>query len=207
MDTKERIVTECSQMLMSVGPTSMTMDDVARACGISKRTLYEIFPDKRSLIIECLHRQHETKNAEVKEIFDTSANCFEAMFKVYQRARKMYETTSMAFFNDLKRLYPDIFNAHIESERTTVNGLANVLRQAQEQGLVIKRINPEIAAYLFVLSMRELHEKASMNNYGFKDADLFDHVFISFLRGVASIKGIEMIEYLEKENLKRENNQ
>lgn len=72
---------------------------------------------------------------------------------------------------------------------------------------MIKRINPEIAAYLFVLSMRELHEKASMNNYGFKDADLFDHVFISILRGVASIKGIEMIEYLEKENLKRENNQ
>ncbi len=30
---------------MSVGPTSMTMDDVARACGISKRTLYETFPE------------------------------------------------------------------------------------------------------------------------------------------------------------------
>ena len=57
MDTRERIVTECSQMLMSVGPASMTMDDVARACGISKRTLYETFPDKRTLISECIHRE------------------------------------------------------------------------------------------------------------------------------------------------------
>ena len=202
-DTRERIITECSQMLMSVGPSSMTMDDVARACGISKRTLYETFPDKRTLIKECMHREHELKNIEIKEIFDTATNCFEAMFKVYQRARKMYDTTSIAFFNDLKRLYPDMFDAHIKSEQQTVKGLSTVLRQAQDEGLVIKRINPEIAAYLFVLSLRELHEQASTNKYGFKQADMFDHVFISFLRGVATIKGIEMIEYLEeKENQK-----
>ena len=197
-DTRERIIQECNTMLMSVGPSSMTMDDVARACGISKRTLYETFPDKRTLIGECVHRQHQIKNAEVKEIFDTSSNCFEAMYRVYQRARKMYKSTSVAFINDIRRSYPDIFNQHMESEKVTVNGLGNVLRQAQDEGLVIKRINPDIAAYLFVLSMRELHEKGGLNSFGFKEADLFDHVFISFLRGIATLKGIEMIDYLEE---------
>lgn len=198
MDTRERIVNECSRMLMSVGPTSMTMDDVARACGISKRTLYETFPDKRTLISECIHHEHELKNAALKEIFNTSSNCFEAMYRVYQRARKMYETTSVAFFNDIKRLYPDIFEKHIENERTVINGIASVLRQAQNEGLVITRINPEMAAYLFSQSMRVIHENPNGAKYGFKDEDMFDHVFISFLRGVATIKGIEMIEYLEQ---------
>ena len=198
MDIKERIVKECSQLLMSAGPSSMTMDDVARACGISKRTLYEAFPDKRTLIEECVSRQHKAKNSEVKEIFETSNNCFEAMYRVYQRARKMYENTSTAFINDIKRLYPDIFSQHMGTEKVTVDGLSNVLRKAQDEGLVIKRINPEIAAFLFVVSIRELHEKAHIDQYGFKIDDMFDHVFISFLRGVATIKGIEMIEYLEK---------
>ena len=199
-DTRERIIAECNRMMVSVGPSSMTMDDVARACGISKRTLYETFPDKRTLVGECVHRQHEVKNAEIKEIFETASNCFEAMFKVYQRARKIYETTSMAFFNDLKRLYPDMFDAHIESERHTVNGIATVLRQAQGEGLVIDRINPDIAAYLFVMSMRQLHESSNADKYGFKQEDMFDHVFISFLRGIATVKGIEMIEYLENQH-------
>ena len=199
MDTRERIVNECSQMLMSVGPTSMTMDDVARACGISKRTLYEIFPDKRTLIGECIHHEHELKNAALKEIFNTSSNCFEAMYRVYQRARKMYEATSVAFFNDIKRLYPDIFEKHIENEKTVINGIASVLRQAQNEGLVTTRINPEIAAYLFSQSLRALHENSNGDKYGFKQEDMFDHVFISFLRGVATIKGIEMIEYLENQ--------
>lgn len=205
MDTRERIVAECSQMLMSVGPASMTMDDVARACGISKRTLYETFPDKRTLIGECIHREHEAKNAQLKEIFSTSSNCFEAMFRVYQRARKMYEATSVAFINDIKRLYPDIFEKHVENEKNVITGIASVLRQAQEEGLVIKRINPEIAAFLFSQSMRALHENSNGSKYGFKEEDLFDHVFVSFLRGVATIKGIEMIEYLEQQQSQQQN--
>lgn len=204
MDTRERIVTECSQMLMSVGPTSMTMDDVARACGISKRTLYETFPDKRTLIGECIHQEHERKNAAMKEIFNTSSNCFEAMFRVYQRARKMYQETSVAFINDIKRLYPDIFEKHIENEKNVITGIALVLRQAQDEGLVIKRINPEIAAYLFSRSMRALHEDFNGAQYGFKQEDMFDHVFVSFLRGVATIKGIEMIEYLEQQQQQKQ---
>ena len=204
MDIRERIIIECNKKLMSVGVSSMTMDDVAHACGISKRTLYETFPDKRTLITECIQYDHAVKDAEVKEMFATADNCFEAMFRVYERAKSMYEKTSVAFVNDIKRLYPDIFEQHINSERNTVDGLASVLRKAQDQGLVIKRINPEIAAYLFVMSMRELHNSTNAEKYGFKQSDLFDHMFISFLRGVATIKGIEMIEYLENQQQKKQ---
>ncbi len=204
MDTRERIITECNKMLMSVGVTSMTMDTVAHACGISKRTLYEVFPDKRTLITECIKHNHEVKNAEVKAIFDHADNCFDAMFKVYSRAKAMYENTSVAFVNDIKRLYPDIFEQHLDNERVTVNGLADVLRKAQDEGLVIKRINPQIASYLFVMSMRELHNSNNASKYGFKLSDVFEHVFISFLRGIATIKGIEMIEYLENQQLQNQ---
>lgn len=201
MDIKERIITESNKMLLSVGASSMTMDSVAHACGISKRTLYETFPDKRTLIAECLKHDHEIKDAEAKRIFDEAENCFVAMFQIYQRAKLMYENTSLAFVNDIKRLYPDIFEQHIDNEKLTVNGLAGVLRKAQDQGLVIKRINPEIAAYLFVISMRELHNSANAAKYGFKMSDLFEQVFISFLRGSATIKGIEMIDKFETQQL------
>ena len=146
-----------------------------------------------------MQRHHEAKNAAIKEIFETAGNCFEAMYRVYQRARKMYKATSVAFVNDIKRLYPDIFEKHVENEKNVINGIASVLRQAQDEGLVIKRINPEIAAYLFSQSMRVLHESSNGDQYGFKKEDMFDHVFISFLHGAATIKGIEMIEYLEQQ--------
>ena len=200
MDTRERIVDECSHLLMTTGP-SFTMDAVARECGISKRTLYETFPDKRTLINECLRRDHEAKNAEVKEIFETSPNCFVAMFKVYTRACKVFSSSSMGYMKEIKRLYPDMFAHHLESEHNIVKGLAGVLHQAQGQGLVIERVNPEIAAFLFIKSMNELHDRESVAQYGFSEAAVFEQLFISFLRGIATIKGIELLSDLEKQRL------
>ncbi len=195
MDTRERIVEECSHLLMTTGP-SFTMDAVARECGISKRTLYETFPDKRTLIGECMRRDREAKNAEVKEIFETSPNCFVAMFKVYTRALKMFSSGSMGYMKEIKRLYPDMFAHHLESERNIVNGLAGVLRQAQRQGLVIDRVSAEIAAFLFIKSMNELHDRESVAAYGFGEAEVFEQLFVSFLRGIATAKGMSVLSEL-----------
>ena len=52
--------------------------------------------------------------------------------------------------------------------------------------------------------MRQLHENPNGVKYGFKIEDMFDHVFISFLRGVATVKGIEMIEYLENQQQQKQ---
>ena len=198
MDIRERIVEECSHLLMTTGP-SFTMDAVARQCGISKRTLYETFPDKRTLIGECMRRDYEVKNAEVKEIFETSPNCFVAMFKVYTRVLGVFSSHSMVSMKEIKRLYPDLFAHHLESEKNLVKGLTCVLHQAQEQGLVIERVNPEIAAFLFIKSMNELHDRKSVAEYGFSEATVFEQLFISFLRGIATIKGIELLSELEKQ--------
>ncbi|MBQ3960991.1 MAG: TetR/AcrR family transcriptional regulator, partial [Muribaculaceae bacterium] len=54
MTTENRIIKESRALLKKIGASSMTMDMVARNCGISKRTLYEIFPDKKTLIKTCI---------------------------------------------------------------------------------------------------------------------------------------------------------
>ena len=41
-------------LMMRIGPQSVTMDMVARDCGISKRTLYETFPNKHNLISDVI---------------------------------------------------------------------------------------------------------------------------------------------------------
>ena len=46
MTTQSRIIKETRELMTRIGVSAMTMDMVARNCGISKRTLYETFPDK-----------------------------------------------------------------------------------------------------------------------------------------------------------------
>ena len=194
MDIKEHIIKEAGRLLQSIGPASMTMDTVARTCGISKRTLYEKFPDKLTLIKECLEAEHQRQDNDIKRIFEQSENCFAALFNVFTHLRHYMQSTSLAFMGDMKRLYPELFAKQREQEHNFVMGLSRVLTKAQDEGHVLPGINTQIAAFLFLTTMRNLNENERINDYDFTRIQAFDGAFLNFLRGIATKAGQEMID-------------
>ena len=54
MCIRDRIIATATEAFTTKGIKSITMDDIAAALGISKRTLYEVFVDKESLLKDCL---------------------------------------------------------------------------------------------------------------------------------------------------------
>ncbi len=192
MSTQEHILSEAGKLLSRIGPQSMTMDLVARTCGISKRTLYETFPDKRTLIKECIDDHHQRQNAEVRAIFESS----DALFQVYRRVREYLRESSMNYIDEIRRLYPEIFAHQQEQEKQFVPGLSRVLKKAQDEGHVVKGINTDIAAFLFLSSIRNVHSSDRLQDFGFDRVDVFDGAFVNFLRGIATPEGIEYIESL-----------
>ncbi len=53
-ELRERIIMTATEAFTLKGIKCITMDDIAAALGISKRTLYEVFADKESLLKECI---------------------------------------------------------------------------------------------------------------------------------------------------------
>ena len=52
--TKEQVMTTALDMFSQYGIKSVSMDDIARNTGISKRTIYEFFEDKETLLQEAI---------------------------------------------------------------------------------------------------------------------------------------------------------
>ena len=98
--------------MMHIGPQSVTMDMVARDCGISKRTLYETFPNKHNLISDVIKYNQQLYNVKFTQIFEQSANSFEALMGVYTIAREFIQRISPVFLADIKRLYPEVFDEY-----------------------------------------------------------------------------------------------
>lgn len=194
MDNKQLIINRAHKLLLEIGPTSMTMDTVARACGMSKRTLYEIFPDKKTLIMECIHVEAKLRDQEARKIFLEASNCFEALFNIYKSSRQYLDKRSQAFLDDVKRLYPEILEHHKQNEKQFIDQLSMVLSQAQTEGMVVDKIDTKIASFLFLSQMRSLHKNPNIEDMGFESVAVYDSAFVNFMRGIASIKGIEYIE-------------
>lgn len=65
-ELRERIIQTVVKAFSTHGIKSITMDDIAASLGISKRTLYEVFSDKKSLLEECILTEQRSTDVLIK---------------------------------------------------------------------------------------------------------------------------------------------
>ena len=58
-EIKDKILTESEALFMRYGFKSITMDDVSRELGVSKKTVYQFFADKNDLVNQCIDHHLE----------------------------------------------------------------------------------------------------------------------------------------------------
>lgn len=185
------------------GISSVTMDDIAKECHISKRTLYEQIPDKRTLVWYCILFNKEKREGEAKVLVDKASNTLEALLHIYRHARNSLTESSSIFFKDIHRLYPDLEKQCRDIHREQAIAFGKFLAQGIEEGTFRHDIDLELAAEVFTAQ-----SGAIMKEFGItKDIDsikrMIDIAFVIFLRGVATKKGIELIDnFLEENKLK-----
>ena len=74
---KDRIVAESTNLFVRNGVKSVRMDDIASRLGVSKRTIYELFGDRESLIVECVRHfyasqdeKHDRRVASARNVIE-----------------------------------------------------------------------------------------------------------------------------------------
>lgn len=97
-ELRERIIETAVKAFAAQGIKSITMDDIATSLGISKRTLYEVFPDKETLLEECILRGQKEGDEYLKNVLATSENVLEILLKCYQRSIEKFHATNKKFF-------------------------------------------------------------------------------------------------------------
>ncbi len=194
MELKTRIITTTLRMMMQIGVSSMTMDAIARSCGISKRTLYEQFPDKLTLITEALRHDGQQKHERLERIFNDSSNRLDALLNVYAEIRKQVSHTSFALISDIRRLYPSLYTEFESAQGQNNHYLIEVLKKGRNEGLVRDNANLDISVQVLNLIIHnpELANLAYQNDLPL--VRVLDEVFINFLRSIATIQGIELID-------------
>lgn len=205
MELREKILRTSMDLMMRIGPQSVTMDMVARDCGISKRTLYETFPNKHNLISDVIKYNQQQSNAKFNEIFEQAANSFDALMGVYTTAREFIRKTSPVFIADIKRLYPEVFDEYKAQEVNHMLSLASVIHKAKEEGLALPGIKCKIAAFILTNNIKNLHYMQDFPFPEYSATEVFDGAFLNFMRGIATTRGLEIIEdYVHKHLLKLE---
>ena len=149
MPQREQIVKTSTEMFLNLGLKSVRMDDIARQLGMSKRTLYEMFNDKSTLVEECFV-YHISKNKQlIEERTSHAANVMEEIFIMLGHMKQ--DEKEAAFMSSLKRFYPEIFERWItEIHKKSLEQLDLLLARGIEQELFVPGMNQQLAPVVLV---------------------------------------------------------
>lgn len=191
---------------MKYGIKSITMDDVARELGISKKTLYQYVTDKTDLVKKVVELEIEDKAEGFSKMNCPGLNAIEEIFEVHKMVRQMLKDYNPSTEYDLRKYYPDLYNqvVKVRRERIYNNTVAN-LEKGKAEGLYRQELNNEIIAKLQLSRIETAFDDKVFTQDELLSPKLFLEMFVYHIRGIANEKGLQVLEKKMKE-LENNNN-
>lgn len=193
-ELKERILEYSEKEFYANGVRQVKMDNIANYLSISKRTLYEIYPTKEDLLLECVKKHDKTHESRIEQyIEESNPNAIEIIIFSYKIKLEHFLQLNPLFLEELckyKRVI-NYFDARDKERDTNFEWLFN---RGVEEGFFRKDLNPRIISNMFTVSLKEAIDNELYKEFGMEY--LFRDIVFTLIRGICTIKGIEAIDQL-----------
>ena len=137
------------------GIRSVTMDDISKSLGISKKTLYEAFPSKEELlnyIIEEWIKIMQDSTCEEKAL-KQSANAIDEIVTILKHLSTSMHNINPIFFWDLEKYYPEQAKKINEFREKYIS---EKIRKNLEKGIAEKLYRSDINIDIVVMIYKQL---------------------------------------------------
>ena len=191
VELRERIILAAVELFTTNGIKSITMDEIAASLGISKRTLYEVFPDKETLLEECILKSQKDGDIFVKGVIETSSNVLEVLLRCYQWSIERFHATNKKFFEDIKK-YPKVYAMMKDRSESDSEKTMSFFKSGVEQGIFRADVNFEIVNLLVREQFDVLLNTDICNEYPF--IEVYESIMFTYIRGISTEKGAKVLE-------------
>jgi AcrR family transcriptional regulator len=194
------ILEKVRELFYRYGVRSVSMDDICRDLGLSKKKLYQYVTSKTELVEKLL----ELERQNFKIIFEThnfeGVNAIDILLIVSRNLGERFRDVSPSMTFDMKKYYPEIYHKHIDERIEFIyNKIQINLQKGISQGMYRDDLSIELLARLYIRRLIDLHNPEFFPAEKFSFQTLFDVMFDHFIRGIATQNGID---YYEKQKRK-----
>ena len=187
---------------MRYGIKSITMDDVAREMGISKKTLYQHVKNKTDLIERIIHQHiHEEKEC-LNEMPAKAHDAIEQVLMIAQYVVKVLRSMRPTTMFDLKKYYRSCWNMMEEFQQEYMyEMIRSNIEQGVKEGLYRDNMDADIIAKLYVGKTNLLTDEKLFPMREYDRDRLFSEYIQYHLRGIVSDKGMKQLKTYQPDYL------
>jgi len=205
----QEILEKTVELFYEFGIRNLSMDDISRSLGISKKTLYLYVKSKEDLIDKLFYYDEMKWDNEMSKLKTDNINAIEILLQVSLRVFEEMDRFNPKLTFELKKYYEHNFQQFMVRKQNHIFGqISRNIEKGIAEGLYRNDVNVELVAGLYVRNLVMMHNNdfCIVENITFDD--LFKVMFENHIRAISSPKGIAYFEKRKSEitHLNKNNN-
>lgn len=191
----ERIIQGGEELFLKAGIKSVTMDDVAKHLGMSKKTIYHFFGDKNELVMALVKKKLDEDESRLKTIIQNSTNVIEEMINMMKCSEDIFSRINPIVIHDLQKYHPEAWRQFQKFKSDVlVKTLEELLTKGMQQGFIRPDIDVKILAKMRVNQVEMGFNIAIFPVAEFSPWKVQYQLLEHFNYGICTLKGHKLLD-------------
>jgi len=199
METQEKIQKAALTLFFKYGIKRVTMDDIAKELGMSKKTIYQFYKEKDDLVNQLCDNVLIMEEYSFNKMNEDAKDPIHEIMLISTKMRELMQNINPIFFLDLQKFYPTAFKRFQTFKEECAYKLVLVnIKKGKEMGVYRADIDVEFTARyrLAQIDMLMFGNYFSFEKISFtKTSEL---ILDLFAYGISTMKGHKLINNYKK---------
>ncbi len=193
MDVRSEIVSRAERLFLRLGVRSVTMDDIARELGISKKTLYQHFDNKDSLVEEAIRRHIDREREAMNRICEIAENALDEIRNMGAFITSTIEDVSASTLYDLQKYYRKSWELLMtRQDEHVLSCIMKNIERGIGEGLYRSDLQAEIVAKIYAKATYMIVDEISNSASRFSRRQLIWELHNYHIHAIATEKGLNL---------------
>ena len=190
MDQKSTLLTSAKELFLSYGVKSVSMDDIARMLGISKKTVYTFVENKKELVVSVIRQFIDEEHAIVDEIRANSENAIHEMMSIARYVLENVRKINPSLSYDLKKYHPAAWRLIDKDHFNHIQDCIKMnIERGIKEGFYREEIDVDIYSKLYIGLARLIFNPDSFDTREYRLSDLYQNTMDYHIHGIMNDKG------------------
>ncbi len=191
----ERILSESLRLFKKNGIRSVSMDDVSKELGMSKKTIYQFFANKAELVENVLNHMHAKESVQCFGEGESTMNAIDVLLAVSKNVSVQLKDMNPINAYELQKYYPSIYREFVIRKRDHVfEQVKQNFAQGIAEGIYRNDLDIDLVARLYIQKLVDVHDPEFLSSVNFGFEKVFLVMFDNHIRGIANAEGLAYYE-------------
>lgn len=191
---REKIIYKASELFLTLGFKSVTMDDIANEMGISKKTIYVHFNNKTKLVEAVSFTLFNKISDGIDCICNTTDNPIEELYDIKMFVMKHLKNEKASPQHQLKKYYPSIYDQLKQKQFDKMQeSVSKSLKKGIETNVFRPNIDVSFISRLYFNGMIGIKDEAIFPRTEFQMNYLMESFLEYHLRAIVTEEGFKTL--------------